>query len=107
VPTEWIAPTITGVLAAATAIVAGVIAIRNTRAGAREQRAPSVTEAWSAADRARDVWYELLDMFYELLRVFRNYVRRAQESGGPELTEDEKAALQMRPPSIEREKEKS
>lgn len=101
--TEWVAPTITGVIAVAIAVIAGLVALRNVRTGARESRAPSVTDAWSAADRVRDAWYDLVDTFYAVRGAFKGYVRRVQDGGSTELTEEEKAALEMKPASIEKE----
>jgi len=101
--TEWVAPTITGTIAVVTALIAGGVAIRNVRNGAREQRAPSVTDAWAAADRVRDVWYELVDRFHAVRSAFKAYVRRVQSGGSTELTEEEKSALETKVPSIEKE----
>ena len=101
--TEWVAPTITGAIALVTALIAGGVAIRNVRNGARENRAPSVVEAWGTADRVRDVWYDLVDLFHEVRGGWKGYARRVQAGGSTELTAKEKALLEKRPPSIDKE----
>lgn len=100
---EWIAPTITGAIALTTAIIAGIVAIRNRKRGALEQRAPDVTEAWAEAERARRKAFVLEDLFYALRGAFKAYARRMALlfDDDAALNDSERAVLEKEPPSMD------
>ena len=77
--TEWIAPSIAGVLTLITGITVGIIGFRNSRKGALETRAPDVNEAWLEADRARHLMYFWQDLFHLMRGAFKGYARRMEE----------------------------
>lgn len=62
-----------------------------------------MTDAWSAADRIREVWWDFVDTFHAVRSAFKGYVRRVQSGGSTDLTDEEKVALELRPPSIDKE----
>lgn len=100
--TEWIAPSIAGVIAIITALIAGGFALRNRKRGALEQRAPDVTEAWAETNvaRRRGFWYE--DHYHETRGGWKNYARRMLEKDETNvLTDSERAILETTPPSDE------
>lgn len=84
-----------------------MIGVRNTRTGAREQRAPDVIEAWAEADRARSRLHALEDIYYALRGAFKSFARRVMDAHPDiELTQPERAALESEPPvHIEKEKQ--
>lgn len=103
---EWVAPAITGFLGLLTVITAAIIGIRNTRTGAREQRAPDVMEAWAEADRARGRMRAIEDLFYALRGAFRGFARRVTEMHPTvQLTDEERTALESSPPVETNQKE--
>lgn len=98
---EWIAPAITGGLALTTGVAAAIIAGRNARRGAREQRAPDVTEAWAEADRARRLMHAWQDLYYLLRGAFKSFARRMLEKDPEnELSDSERAALETPTPEV-------
>lgn len=103
---EWVAPAVTGFLGLLTVITAAIIGIRNTRTGAREQRAPDVMEAWAEADSARRHRRAVEDLFYVLRGAFRGFARRVTEQHPDvQLTVEERAALESSPPAETNQKE--
>jgi hypothetical protein len=102
---EWIAPTIAGIIALATALTAGLISIRNTRTGAVENRAPSANQAWNETDRARARMHAFEDRFWTVLAALKHLVRSLkQEHPNFVLTEDVVKALEIEPPEDEPDK---
>lgn len=99
---EWIAPVAAGVLALATAITGGLIAIRNTRSGAVENRAPSTTQAWSETNRARARMYAFEDLFWTVLAALK-HLHRDVKSAHPDfvISDDVAEALEIKPPEDE------
>lgn len=98
---EWVAPTITGLIGLLVVTITIVSAARNRRKGAIEQRAPDVTEAWSAAERARDRMFTFQDLFYTVKGSFKSYARRMAHLHGDAaaLNPEEHAALEKQPPA--------
>ena len=103
---EWVSPIIAGAFALITAITAGIIAKRASKANLKEDRAPDVTDSWHEADRARRLFYNVLDMFYAIRSAFRSYTLRVQQGGSTELTTSEAKAFELEPPTIDPTKEK-
>lgn len=97
--TEWIAPTISGVLLLVISIVGGIISLRNNRSSAVESRAPSASQAWNETDRARERMHAFEDLFYTVRAALKNLVR-AVSRDHPDyvLTKDVIDAMQLEPP---------
>jgi hypothetical protein len=104
---EWLAPVFAAALTAATGITAAVMLYRGTRTGARESRAPDVTDSWAEADRARQVAWRALDLVWKLRSAFRSYWMRVLAGGSTELTAAERAAMEAEPPTIDPDPPKS
>lgn len=97
--TEWIAPTIAGVIAVLTAGIAGIISIRNTRAGAVENRAPTANQAWNETDRARERMHAFEDLFYAARAALKHLMRSVKEAHPDhEFTPDVVAASKLEAP---------
>lgn len=99
IPTEAIAPGIAGFFAILTGIIAAIVARRNVKTGAREQRAPDVQEMWMQQEQDRRLRHLVEDMWWALRRAFQSYYRRVQSGGSTELTTKEQAAIDAKLPS--------
>lgn len=94
-----LAPTIMVVGGVFSATVAGIWAWRNVRTGAREQRAPNVTQAWQEADDARARMRTYEDLFYQVRGALRGLIRRLSERYPDfKLTAAEEKAAKAEPP---------
>ena len=96
---EWVAPSIAGVFLLLAAIATAVIGARNNKTGARENRAPDVTESWAEADRVRVVAWRIFELYVVLRSAFRSYQSRVRAGGTTDLTADELKALETDPPN--------
>lgn len=93
---EWVATIVAGILSAITLIAVAILGRRGKREELRDQRAPDVTEAWAAADRARILMHFWQDLFYLVRGAFRGYARRMHERDPANaLTDEERAALDV------------
>lgn len=109
VPTELIAPTITGLFALIVGVVGGLMARRGSKLGSREQRAPDVQELWAQQESDRRMRQAVEDMWWSLRRAFQTYYRRVTHTmmhlnlppeviAKFELTDKELAAIEAKPP---------
>ena len=76
IPTELIAPVITGIFALIVGIVSGFMAHRGSKLSTREQRAPDVQEMWAQQEADRRMRQAVEDMWWALRRAFQSYYRR-------------------------------
>ncbi len=100
--TEWIAPTISGLLLLAAGIVAGIFSRVNKRREIRDQATP---DAWTAAEHARAAMFAWQDLYYLVRGALKGYARRMQERHGDAaaLTDEERAALEAPTPDTKKE----
>lgn len=109
IPTELIAPVITGVFALLVGIVGGFMARRGSKLGHREQRAPDVQEMWAQQEADRRMRQLVEDLWWNLRRAFQSYYRRVTHTiihlglsdeivAKFELTDKELAAIEAQPP---------
>lgn len=96
---EWVAPTIAGFFLLSATIATAVIGYRTSKSGARENRAPDVTESWAEADRVRIIAWRLFELYLLLRTAFRGYQARVRAGGTTDLTADEQKALEADPPN--------
>lgn len=109
-PTELVAPIITGIFALIVGIVGGVMARRGSKLGNREQRAPDVQEMWVQQEADRRIRQAVEDLWWNLRRAFQSYFRRVTNivahlnldehtTAKFELTESELRAIEAKPPA--------
>lgn len=96
---EWVAPTLAGFFLLAASIATAVIGYRASKSGARENRAPDVTESWAEADRVRGIAWRLYELYVLLRSAFRAYQARVRSGGSTDLTAEERSALEADPPN--------
>jgi len=108
IPTELIAPVITGIFALIVGVVGGLMARRGSKLGVREQRAPDVQEMWAQQEMDRRMRQVTEDLWWNLRRAFQTYFRRVTHTiahlGLPEdivvkfeLTPKELEAIEAKP----------
>lgn len=103
---EFIAPVIAGIFLIITAVVAAVLARRNSTKGNREVRAPNVQEMWAQQEMDRRARQIMEDMWWDLRSAFKSYFRRVSslvltlgiEDKRFNLTPMEKKAIEATPP---------
>jgi len=96
VPTDWIAPTITGIFGLVLAIVTGVLASRGRRLGNRESRMPDVTDLWVQQEQDRRMRQLVEDLWWNVRRAFQSYYRRVNSAAlALHLPADKMAAFEL------------